>query len=798
MPPRKKQSIDMSKEILVIVESPSKAKTIKKYLWSRFEVAASMGHIADLPKWNNVIDISNDFAVTYEVSSDKKTIVSQLRKAAKTMKVWIATDEDREWEAIGWHLCQQLKLDPKTTPRIVFHEITKDAITAAAANPWRLDLDLVNAQQARRILDRLVWFDLSPVLWKKIKAWLSAGRVQSVAVKILVERESQIQWFESAFDFKIKWLFETDDKQEIETEYSMRWETLEATQELLEWWSSSVDRTIWDIKQSPWKKTPWTPFTTSSLQQEASRKMGLPVSRTMQIAQRLYEAWHITYMRTDSPVLSQQARNAAKNYITSVYWSEYHEHRNFKPKKAWAQEAHEAIRPTKLDVERAGADEQQKKLYHLIRQKTIASQMAPAKTKKTTITINSSVSDNWSFIAKWEIITFEWFLKVYQWSSKEKFLPAVNVWQKLYSKRIEALQTFVKPPARYTEASLVKKLEDLWIGRPSTYAPTIETVQRRWYVEKWMTEWMPRDHILLTLEQWTITSSTVVQKTWATKGKLVPTDIGMVVTQFLDKHFTDIMDYQFTARVENEFDSIADWKLVWYDMLKKFYTPFRQKVSEVADTAQRESGERVLWKHPESWRVVKVRIWRYGPLVQVGEQWEEDIEYASLPHGLHINTVTLDEAMTAFDLPRVLWEWKEKPVKANVWRFGPYVQRWSTFASLKQPEDPYSVEYERAVELIEEKIQKDIENLLRKMEVWWKEITIKKWRRWPFFMRWRKKISIKWVEVDDLTVADVEKIIVEKWWKLPKKKVAKKKTAPKKKKTAKKKVIAKKTSKKKA
>jgi DNA topoisomerase-1 len=418
--------------------------------------------------------------------------------------------------------------------------------------------------------------------------------------------------------------------------------------------------------------------------------------------------------------------------------------------------------------------------------------MAPAKTKKTTVTIDSSVWDAWSFVAKWEIITFEWFLKVYQWASKEKFLPSVTVWQVLYSSRIEALQTFAKPPARFTEASLVKKLEDLGIGRPSTYAPTIETIQRRGYVDKWMTEGVPRDHILLKLEQWTIEESVVVQKTWATKGKLVPTDIWMVVTQFLDKHFTDIMDYQFTARVEDEFDVIANWKLVRYDMLKKFYTPFHKRVAEVADTADRESGERVLWKHPESWRVMKVRIWRYGPLVQVGEQWEEDIEYASLPHGLHINTVTLEEAMTAFDLPRLLGDWNDKPLKANVGRFGPYVQRWSTFASLKQPEDPYSVEYERAVELIEEKIQKDIENLLRKMEVWWKEITIKKWRRWPFFMRWRKKISIKWVEVADLSVTDVEKIIIEKWGKIPKKKVAKKKATKKKKVVAKKKTAAKK------
>lgn len=787
MPPRKKQTIDTSKEILVIVESPSKAKTIKKYLWTRFEVVASMGHIADLPKWNNAIDVANNFAVTYEVSSDKKAIVSQLKKASKDMEVWIATDEDREWEAIGWHLCKQLKLDPKTTPRIVFREITKDAITKAAANPWTLDLDLVNAQQARRILDRLVWFDLSPVLWKKIKAGLSAWRVQSVAVKILVERETEIQWFESEFDFKIKGLFETVDNHELEAEYSIRAESLDQARGLLSGWSWTVGRKITDIKKTPWKKTPSAPFTTSSLQQEASRKMWLPVSRTMQIAQKLYEGWFITYMRTDSPVLSQQACDAAKDYIIWKFGNDYHEQRNFKPKKAGAQEAHEAIRPTKLDVERAGADEQQKKLYHLIWQRTIASQMSPAKTNKTVLTINSSVGDTWNFLAKWEVVTFEWFLKVYVWASKEKFLPSVVVWQELYSKSIEALQSFGKPPARFTEASLVKKLEDLGIGRPSTYAPTIETIQKRWYVEKWMSEWTARNHIMLRLEDWTIQESNYVQNTWATKWKLVPTDIGMVVTKFLDEHFTDIMDYQFTARVEDEFDTIAEWKLVWYDMLKNFYTPFHKRVLEVDETADRASGERVLWNHPVTWKIVKVRIWRYWPLVQIGEQGEEDIEYASLPHGLHINTVSMQEAMTAFDLPRILGEWNDKPVKANIGRFGPYVQRWSTFASLKQPEDPYSVEYERAVELLEEKMQKDIENTLRTMEIWWKQITIKKWRRGPFFMRWRKKISIKWEQVAELSIEEIEKIIEDKWGKIPKKKEEKKKSVTKKKVVAKKK-----------
>lgn len=779
MPLRKKQTIDTSKKILVIVESPSKAKTIKKYLWSDFEVAASMGHIADLSKWNNAIDVDNNFAVTYEVSSDKKSIVSQLRKASKSMKIWIATDEDREGEAIWRHLCKQLKLDPSTTPRIVFREITKEAITKAAKKPWILDMDLVNAQQARRILDRLVWFDLSPVLRRKIKTGLSAWRVQSVAVKILVEREQEIQSFEWSSDYKLKWLFSTFNEGTLLWEYSLRPQTSHEVNDLFTLWSKDTQWKITDIKKTPGTKNPSSPFTTSSLQQEASRKMWLPVSRTMQLAQRLYEAWYITYMRTDSPVLSQQARNAAEQYIVWQFWSEYHHHRNFKPKKENAQEAHEAIRPTRLDVERAWADEQQKKLYHLIRQRTIASQMSPAKTQNTSITIDSNTTDQWVFVAKWEIIAFDGFLKVYQWATKETFLPDVSQWQQLILKKVEALETFAKPPARYTEASLVKKLEDLWIWRPSTYAPTIETIQKRGYVEKWMSEWTPRDHKSIVLEEGKITSSKVVQKTWATKWKLVPTDIGVVVTQFLDEHFVDIMDYQFTARVEDQFDTIASWKLVRYEMLKDFYTPFHKKVQAVAENADRASGERVLWKHPESWKVVKVRIGRYGPLVQIGEQWDDEVEYASLPQGMHINTVTLEEALTGFNLPRKLWEWNDKMVKANIWRFGPYVQRWSTFASVKQPEDIYSIEYERAVELIEEKIQKDIENTLRKMTIAGKDITIKKWRWWPFFMRWRKKISLKW-EVMEMSESDIEEIIVQKWGKIPKKKVAKKKTTRKK------------------
>lgn len=780
----------MTKEILVIVESPSKAKTIKKYLWPKFEVAASMGHIADLPKGNNAIDVENDFAVSYEVSSDKKAIVSQLKKAAKSMDVWIATDEDREGEAIGRHLCNQLKLDVATTPRIVFREITKDAITKAAATPRRVDMDLVNAQQARRLLDRLVGFELSPVLWKKIKWGLSAWRVQSVAVKILVDRELEVQAFENSYNFKIKGTFETTDRHPMVAEYSERTPDATSTKTLFVLWSGATQWSVTNIKQTPGTKNPSTPFTTSSLQQEASRKMGLPVSRTMQIAQRLYEGWYITYMRTDSPVLSSQAIGAAKEYIVDQFGSEYHQLRNFKPKKENAQEAHEAIRPTDLTKEWAGADEQQKKLYHLIWQRTIASQMSPAKTQKTTITLEAATADTGIFVAKWEVITFPWFLKVYEWAAKDTFLPAVSVWDILHVDKIEAVQTFAKPSARYTEASLVKKLEDLGIGRPSTYAPTIETIQKRGYVDKGMSEGTPRDHQVISLDAWgTISESILVQKTWATKGKLVPTDVGMVVTEFLSEHFTDIMDYSFTAKVEEQFDHIAAGNMVWHDMLKEFYTPFHTRVAEVTETADRASGERVLGSHPENWRVVKVRIGRYWPLVQVWEQWDEDIEYASLPHGLHINTVTLEEAMTSFDMPRILGEWNDKPVKANVGRFGPYVQRWSTFASLKQPEDPYSVEYDRAVELIEEKIQKDIENTLRKMVIAWKDITIKKWRRGPFFMRGRKKISIKEIEVDDMSVADVEKIILEKGGKLPK---AKAKAKPKKKTPAKKKKVVKK------
>jgi len=782
----------MTQDNLVIVESPAKAKTIKKYLWAWFEVVASMWHITDLEKWNNAIDKENDFAPTYIVSPDKKAVVTALRRAAKAMKrVWIATDEDREWEAIGWHLCRELKLDIAKTPRIVFHEITKDAIQHAVKNPRTLDVDLVDAQQARRVLDRLVWFDLSPVLWRKVKSGLSAWRVQSVAVKLLVEKEREVLWFAKKSQYKIKGTFLTKDKAILDAEVQKKLPNKEAVEKFVQWCAESTF-SIADLEQTPGKKSPGAPFTTSSLQQAASTKLWFSVSRTMQYAQKLYEAGHITYMRTDSKNLSDQAIWSISTYVKNTYGQEYLKNRTFATKSKGAQQAHECIRPTRMDVSMAGADDYQRKLYHMIRQRTIASQMASAKVQKTTLTLTGSAIEV-PFVAKGEVVTFEWFLKVFdaRERGKESILPQVHVWDPVTRQEVVAHEQYTKPPARYTEASLVKKLEELGIGRPSTYAPTISTIQRRGYVEPWIAEWTPTVHHILTLVDTSLTWSQETKNIWTTKGKLVPTSIGMVVTDFLNEHFSQIMEYQFTANVEEQFDDIADGQLKWQAMIKKFYGPFHDRVEQVADGAERASGERVLGDDPKSWRPVSVRIGRYWPLVQIWSQWDENIKYASLPHGLNIETVTLEQAMEWFALPRELGEREEKMIKANIGRFGPYVQWGSVFASIKLPDDPYKIEYDRALELVKEKIQKDKEKTLQEFTYDDKPGVVMKARR-SHVIKWnRKTIKLaKTVDGAELTQSQIEDIIQQEAGakkKKPKKKGAKKK-APAKKKPAKKKV----------
>lgn len=787
-------TIDTTQSNLLIVESPAKAKTIKKYLWTGYEVVASMGHVVDLPsKWLG-IDIHNGFTPTYEVDAGKKSIVSTLKKAAKTMKVRLATDEDREWEAIAWHLARELWLNEKTTPRIVFHEITQTALQDAIQHPRTLDLALVDAQQARRVLDRLVGYELSPVLWKKIKTGLSAGRVQSVAVKLVVDREREIKSHETKRHFATEGNFITQAKEAFRAQYTVNLPTKDKAYEKLQSraWKSFV---VSDVTKKPWTRNPSAPFTTSTLQQEASRKLGYPVARTMQLAQRLYESWHITYMRTDSMSLSGQAIAAAGSVIKKRFGDAYHQVRNFTTKSASAQEAHEAIRPTNMDAERAGDDDQQKKLYHLIRQRTLASQMSPAQIEKTEITLTPQWISNDLFVAKWEVVTFAGFLRVYGISlddeetgdsnAEEQQLPAMKKNDILTYTTIISTETLSKSAARFTEAMLVKTMEENGIGRPSTYAPTISTIQNRGYVERRDSDGTKTLIRELILKWITVTEKHLTKFVWWYKGRLVPTDMGMVVTDFLTEHFPSIIDEQFTAQVEQEFDAIAEGSLQWQTMMKKFYEPFHSTVTTVTQTAERASGERVLWTHPESGKIVKVRIGRFGPLVQIGESDDDDKQFASIPSGYHIETITMEQALEAFLLPRVLGVWQEKDVKANTGRFGPYVQRGSTFASLPKGGDPMTVTYEDAIALIEAKAQKDLENTIWTFIIDWKEAIVKKGRRGYFVSYKRKKFALpKGIEVSVINEAMLTTLLeseVSKKQTVKKRVVAKKKPAAKRK-----------------
>lgn len=797
-------NIDTTQSNLLIVESPAKAKTIKKYLWKWYEVVASMGHVVDLPSKGLWIDIANGFTPTYEVDSGKKSVVSTLKKAAKTMKVWLATDEDREGEAIAWHLARELWLNEKTTPRIVFHEITQTALQDAIKHPRTLDLALVDAQQARRVLDRLVGYELSPVLWKKIKTGLSAWRVQSVAVKLVVDREREIINHETKRHFATEGNFITHAKEAFRAQYTTALPTKDKANEKLQSraWKTFI---VTDVTKKPWTRNPSAPFTTSTLQQEASRKLGYPVARTMQLAQRLYESGHITYMRTDSMSLSGQAIAAAGAVIKKRFGDAYHQVRNFTTKSASAQEAHEAIRPTHMDVERAGDDDQQKKLYHLIRQRTLASQMSPAQIEKTEITATPQWIPSDLFVAKWEVVTFAWFLTVYgitvdedetneSWTENQQ-LPAVKKWDILDYTTIVSTETLSKSAARFTEAMLVKMMEEDGIGRPSTYAPTISTIQNRGYVERRDSDGTKTLIWELTLKGQTVTEKHLTKFVWWYKGRLVPTDMGMVVTDFLTEHFPAIIDEKFTAQVEWEFDAIASGTLKRQTMMKKFYEPFHSTVTTVTQTAERASGERVLWTHPVSGKVVKVRIGRFWPLVQIGESDDDDKQFASIPPGYHIETITLEQALKAFLLPRVLGVWQDKDVKANTGRFGPYVQRGSTFASLPKGADPMTVTYDEAIALIEAKAQKDLENTVWSFTIDWKEAVVKKWRRGYFVSYKRKKFALpKGIDVGVINEAMLTTLLASEFSKktavkktTTKKPAAKKKTSVKRKPAAKKK-----------
>ncbi len=718
---------------LVIVESPAKAKTIEKFLGKDFIVKSSFGHIRDLSKKDYGIDIKNQYQPQYIISPDKKKIVAELKKLAKEAKmIWLASDEDREGEAIAWHLAETLKIPAEKTKRIVFHEITKEAILKAIENPRSVDQNLVNAQQARRVLDRLVGFELSPVLWKKIKPSLSAGRVQSVAVRLLVEREREVLHFVPKDSFRVIGYFNFNNKEGkpaiLKSELSQRFKTIEEAKAFLEA-CNIANFQVAGIETKPTSKSPAPPFTTSTLQQEASRKFGFSVSQTMTLAQHLYEAGHITYMRTDSVNLSDLALNTSKQEIIKEYGEEYSKWRSFVTKTKGAQEAHEAIRPSYINKHQAGANANEKRLYGLIWRRTIASQMSPAKLEKTTITISVSNRTE-KFQTTGEVIIFDGFLKVYMEGTDEEketngngngILPPLSKDQKLDLKTIEATQRFSNNPPRYTEASLVKKMEEMGIGRPSTYAPTISTIQSREYVIKEDRIGKMRDISALLLSDGKISSVQKQEKTGYEKSKLFPTDIGMVVNDFLVEHFSNIMDYNFTASVEKDFDTIADGGMVWFNMIDEFYKPFHKKVDKTQKETQRSSGARELGKHPETGEIITVRIGRYGPMAQIGEKGETEEDpkprFARLQKGQLLETITLEEALELFKLPRSLGEYEETELIVGIGRFGPYVRHQGAFYSLKKEvDDPMKITAERAIELILAKKEADRKKKIKEFE----------------------------------------------------------------------------------
>jgi DNA topoisomerase-1 len=694
----------------VIVESPAKAKTIEKFLGSNYKVASSFGHIVDLPSKELAVDVEGDFSAKYIVSSDKKSVVKDLKAlASKAEMVWLASDEDREGEAISWHLSETLKLDPQKTKRIVFNSITKSAIEKAIENPRGIDYNLVNAQQARRVLDRLVGYELSPVLWKKIKPGLSAGRVQSVAVRLIVEREREIKSFQAEASYKVVVQFKTQDGQLFEAKLPKSFATKEEAITFLNL-NKEARYSVESLDKKPVKKSPSAPFTTSTLQQEASRKLYFSVSRTMQVAQRLYEQGLITYMRTDSVNLSSEALTAAQEAITAQYGKEYVQIRNYSSKTKGAQEAHEAIRPTDLMRSEISLERDQARLYDLIYKRTLASQMSDAKLERTLVKIDASTHKE-QFSATGEMIAFDGFLKVYlegqdddDLEEQSGMLPTMQQGDELTLKLMTATERFTRPPYRYTEASLVKKLEALGIGRPSTYAPTISTVQNRGYVAKGAIDGEDRSYVQLSLKSSELTEKKLTEKVGSDKGKLVPTDIGMIVNDFLVENFEHILDYNFTAKVEEDFDEIAIGDKDWKSVMKDFYLDFHPNVEEVLDTADRASGERVLGVDPKSGRPLLVRLGRFGAMAQIGRADDEEKPvFASLLPDQSLDTISFQEALDLFKLPRTIGEYKGEELQANVGRFGPYVKFGKKFVSIPATESAMDITLDRAIELVKEK-----------------------------------------------------------------------------------------------
>ncbi len=823
---------------LVIVESPAKAKTIEKFLGKDFQVESSFGHIADLPSKELGINVEGDFMPEYIVSDDKKAVVKKLKALAKKADtVWLASDEDREGEAIAWHLKEQLNLKEENTKRIVFHEITKNAILKAVENPRDINYNMVNAQQARRVLDRLVGYELSPILWRKVKGGLSAGRVQSVAVRLIVERERSIQEFETSAHYKVVAQFSNDEGKTFKASIPKNFETREKAEQFLKS-SAMADFTIADLQKKPAKKAPAAPFTTSTLQQEASRKLGYPVAKTMQVAQRLYEAGLITYMRTDSLNLSDDARKAAKEEITKSYGVEYSKPRVFKTKNKGAQEAHEAIRPTEMSRSSVSVEYDQDRLYDLIWKRTIASQMSDAKLERTNVKIKNSKNSK-IFTANGEMIQFDGFLKVYlegvdnDEEEQAGMLPNLRVGEELSYEFITATQRFTSPPYRFTEASLVKQLEELGIGRPSTYAPTISTVQRRGYVEKGETEGVEREYEQFVLKAGTVVSNSLTEKTGSDKGKLIPTDIGNIVTDFLVANFSNILDFGFTAKVESSFDDISEGLEDWIEMIKGFYNEFHPTVTFVSENAERESGERILGKHPESGKTVLVRLGKFGAMAQIGDRDDDEKLFASLQKDQNLGTITLQEALDLFLLPKNLGTYEAEEVIVSNGRFGPYIKFGAMYVSLDRGENPMEVDLDRAielivakqkadapiaeyenlpvqkgvgrfgpfikwnsmfinvnkkydfdnltydniVELIEDKKRKEIEKVIHNWEEAGIRVEKARWGRFNI-IKGKTKIEMpKTTNAKDLTLEEVEQIIAAK---APKKKTTRKKTAKKK------------------
>lgn len=714
---------------LVIVESPAKAKTIEKYLGADYKVMSSYGHIRDLKKKDFGVDLKT-FEPQYEIPADKRKVVTELRaQAKKSEAVWLASDEDREGEAISWHLAEVLGLDPKETRRIVFHEITKPAILSAIEHPRHIDLNLVDAQQARRVLDRLVGFKLSPVLWRKVRPSLSAGRVQSVAVRLIVEREREIQQFKPESSYRVTAVFEVPASNGsitlLKAELNKRFATRDEAQAFLEKCKKATF-TIDAITTRPTKRNPAPPFTTSTLQQEAARKLGFPVAVTMRVAQSLYESGLITYMRTDSMNLSDLCLNSCGPVISSLMGNEYHQRRTYHTHSKGAQEAHEAIRPTDMNRQTIEGDTREQRLYELIWKRTIACQMADAKLERTTVNIAVSETDE-MFQATGEVVRFDGFLRVYRESQgddenanadESKLLPPMNEGEALQRREVVAQQRFSQQPARYTEASLVHKMEELGIGRPSTYAPTISTIQNREYVVKGDAEGTPRSYDQLTLQSDTISETTQSENVGSNRGKLVPTDIGLVVNDFLMEYFPEIMDYNFTANVEKQFDEVAEGKENWTEMISNFYQDFEPQVERTLnEKTEHRVGERELGVDPKSGKPVSVKIGRFGPVVQMGTPSDDEKpQFANLTKGQSIETITLEEALELFKLPRTLGELEGQVVKANVGRFGPYVQLGKLFVSIPKGEDPMDITLERAAELIQEKRLKEEQSHLKQFD----------------------------------------------------------------------------------